>query len=444
MNQLSLSCKSLLIGFCFFIAIPLHLTAQNLAPGQDTTIIELTNDIYQNSAAGEFTPGKGFQLVKNKYASLNISIYGMVRYLNQFPGNQVWEDHLGNQRELVGRNDFQWHRSMIWFSGYLGTPKLTYMATVWTVMTTQQTLLYGNIQYAFNKHLRVGMGIYPNLHLRSLQGPFPFFSSTDRTMAEDAIRGGFTNGFFVYGELFPKLHYNMMLGNNLSTLGIKAAQLTRHLSRSISLTWMPTTGEFGPRGGQGDLEHHEKLATRFGVHYGFSRENRFNNTGVPSPDNTQVRMSDGVLFFETGALAPDVTVDEANFEIFTVDLGIKYKGLSVFTEFYHRVLFDYNADGEIPLESQSLLDKGFSIQAHYMIVPKLVSLYGIHSGLRDEFKRNPYEVGGGVNIYPYRSRSWRINVQGLYVYKTAAGGTFGLYTAGQTGGVFTLGTDILL
>ena len=31
-----------------------------------------------------------------------------------------------------------------------------------------------------------------------------------------------------------------------------------------------------------------------------------------------------------------------------------------------------------------------------------------------------------------------------YVYKSAAGGTFGLYTAGQTGITFTIGSDILL
>jgi hypothetical protein len=63
----------------------------------------------------------------------------MVRYLNQLPGKQTWQDHLGRPHEFVGRNDFHWHRTMIWFSGFVGTPKFTYMATVWTVMTTQQT-----------------------------------------------------------------------------------------------------------------------------------------------------------------------------------------------------------------------------------------------------------------------------------------------------------------
>jgi len=79
-----------------------------------------------------------------------------------------------------------------------------------------------------------------------------------------------------------------------------------------------------------------------------------------------------------------------------------------------------------------------------MLVPRMLCVYGINSTIFDEFGRNPWEAGGGVNIYPIRSRSWRINLQGMYVFKGAAGGTFGLYTAGQTGATFTGGVDILL
>jgi hypothetical protein len=89
---------------------------------------------YDNVASGEFTPGRGFDMVRTKYGTLNISIYANCRYLNQLPGIQTWHDHLGRPRDFVGRNDFFWHRCMIWFSGWLGTPKLTYAATVWTVL----------------------------------------------------------------------------------------------------------------------------------------------------------------------------------------------------------------------------------------------------------------------------------------------------------------------
>jgi len=424
------------------------LLAQNVVPGDDslkTVLFQrglLRDTTYENVASGEFTPGKGFDIVRTKFGSLNVSIYAMARYLNQMPGHQTWYDHLGREREFVGRNDFYWHRVMIWFSGFLGTPKLTYTATAWTVTTTQQTLVYGNIQYRLNKHFRFGIGIAPNLSIRSMQGPFPFYSSTDRTMGEESLRGGFTNGFFVSGEIVPKLNYTVMLGNNLSTLGIQASKLTRNLSKSVSLVWMPTTGEFGPRGGIVDMEEHQKLATRFGGSYVHSREDRFNNVGQPSPDNTQVRMTDGVLFFETGALADGVTVDNADYDMFAFDAGVKYKGFNLQTELYWRKLSDFNADG--PLPRTHLIDYGYSFQANYMAVRRLLNIYMVHSLFFDAFKRRPWELGGGVNIYPLKNRSWRLNGQVIYVYKSSAGGTFGLYTAGQTGPTVTLGTDILL
>jgi hypothetical protein len=397
---------------------------------------------YRNVASGEFTPGRGFDIARSKFGSLNISVYALVRYLNQMPGNQTWYDHLGRPRELVGRNDFYWHRTMIWFSGFIGTPKLRYTAAVWTIMPTQQTLVYGNIQYTFNKHLSLSMGVGPNLSVRSMQGPFPFYSSTDRTMGEDALRGGFTQGLFARGEIVPGLNYWAMLGNNLSTLGIQASKLTRDLAKSISLTWMPTTHEFGPRGGIGDFENHQKLATRFGASFLSSKEDRFNNVGQPAPDNTQVRMTDGVLLFETGALADGVTIDNAAYNMLAVDIGFKYRGFSLQAELYTRKLNQFVADG--PLPYTQLRDKGYSLQVGYMVIPQKLLLYGINSFFWDEFKRNPWEAGGGANFYPAKSRSWRLNMQIMHVNKTAAGGTFGLYTAGQTGTTFTFGSDILL
>ena len=52
--------------------------------------------------------------------------------------------------------------------------------------------------------------------------------------------------FWIKGELSDKVKYMAMLGNNLSTLGVSAAQLDNHLqTTSFMLHWLPTTGEFG-------------------------------------------------------------------------------------------------------------------------------------------------------------------------------------------------------
>lgn len=447
------SVSRLCLAFCSFMFFSMQLQAQftetdTIAPEPQTVKVDPGQDVYENTAAGEFTPGRGFQVVKNEFASLNISMYAMARWVNQTPASDTWQDHRDSTRTFDGRNDIYWHRAMIWFTGYVGTPKLTYMATVWSVTTTQQTLVYGNVKYNFNKLLTFGIGIVPNACIRSLQGPFPFFTSTDRTMAEDALRGGFTNGIFATGEILPRVRYLAVLGNNLSILGIKAANLTRHYSKSISLDWQPTTGEFGPRGGNGDLEHHEKLATRFGISYCNSRENRFNNIGNAPADNTQVRLSDGLLFFDANTLAPGMTVLEATYNQASVDIGLKYKGFALHSEFYYRTLSDIDSRNSLgePIEApiDVITDKGYTVQLLYMLVPKKLCIYGVNSMLIDEYERNPYEVGGGINFYPTKTRSWRINAQAMSVNQGAGGGTFGLYTAGQTGMTYTIGTDILL
>src|SRR5688572_29425051 len=219
--------------YFLWMLLPLKSSAQLTIPMYDSIQQALMikrgvvkDSAYGNFASGEFTPGRGFDLVKTAAGSLNISLYAVARYLNQLPGYQTWQDHLGRDRDFVGRNDFFWHRTMIWFSGWLGTPRLTYVATVWTVFTTQQSLIYGNIAYKFNKHLQVAIGVGPNLAVRSMQGSFPFYSSTDRTMGEESLRGGFTNGMWLTGEVLPRLNYKVFVGNNLSSLGIQASRLT--------------------------------------------------------------------------------------------------------------------------------------------------------------------------------------------------------------------------
>src|SRR4051812_44828977 len=73
---------------------------------------EETNDLEPapNTIAGEFTPAKGFDVAKTKWGSLNLSFYGLVRYLNQLPAPQTFTDHLGRERTVLTRNDINWHR----------------------------------------------------------------------------------------------------------------------------------------------------------------------------------------------------------------------------------------------------------------------------------------------------------------------------------------------
>ena len=126
-----------------------------------------------------------------------------------------------------------------------------------------------------------------------------------------------------------------MVGNNNSNLDIPATKLDRDLSAGFAITWLPTTGEFGPRGAFGDYERHKKLATRFNLAYTYSPEERQSAVGEPS-GNTTLRLADSLDLFDTGALANGVTVTRAKYQLVSAAAGMKYRGFWLQGEGYGR------------------------------------------------------------------------------------------------------------
>jgi hypothetical protein len=433
----------LLAGFGLTMS-SLSARAQDEAPitpaGQDTTA-QVSPASYRNEISGELTPGKGFDLFKSKRGSLNISFYGLFRWVDQLPAEQTYKDHLGRERTVKLNNMINWHRTFVWLTGHFYDPRFRYNISLWSLPTTQQTLLFGNLRYIVSRPLALGVGIGPNLTCRSVQGSWPYWASSDRQMGEEFFRGGFSSSFFITGEPKSRLFYTAAVTNNLSQLGVKSENDTRNMGLSASVWAMPTTGEFGPRGGLGDLEYHRNLATRVGMSAGHSRESRYAQLNSP-PNATQIRLSDGVFPFETGALADTVTVNTLDYDEVAFDGGLKYRGFSFQGEFYVRRLSNFDATSPLPLSS--ITDRGFMAEAMHMVVPKKLAMYVATGYVWDDFKRHPWELAGGASFYPYGSRVWRLNLHVIRIEKSPTGSSFGFYTAGQSGTTLSLGTDILL
>ena len=61
------------------------------AGGQEADPQPATRDTtksYPNDIAGELTPGAGFDIIRTRRGSLNVSMYGVFRYITQNPGGQ--------------------------------------------------------------------------------------------------------------------------------------------------------------------------------------------------------------------------------------------------------------------------------------------------------------------------------------------------------------------
>jgi hypothetical protein len=383
---------------------------------------------------GEFEPGVGFLLGRSKAGELSLSAYGLVRYINQLPEEQSFTDHLGNEHPVDTRHDLFPHRIMVFLKGWLGTPKLIYNFFFWTVTTTEQDALFGVLGYQFSRKFSLYAGINGLPGTRSVQGSHPYWLGHDRVMADEFFRPYFAYGIWAQGETVRGTWYNVMVANNNSALGVKASQLDREVSYGGSFWWMPTTHEFGPRGAFGDWEMHEEVATRFGVSAVYSPEERYTDSTTGATGNTTLKLADSLNVFDTGALAPGVTVQNVDYQLLAIDAGLKYRGLFLQTELYRRQLDSFVADGALPVTE--IVDTGFYVQAGFYPIPRKLEIYAATSqifGDDDAGFGDSSEYLIGANWYPFDTRNHRLNLQIIDVNDSPAGSTFGYYTAGQDG-----------
>lgn len=397
----------------------------------------------QTQTWGSLSSGRGFLVGRTSLGEMHISAYALIRYLNQMPSDQVYEDHLGRLRDVDTRNDIYAHRIMVHLKGWLGVPKLVYQITLWTVNTTDQKSLFAAIGYQFHRAFNLYGGLNGLPGSRTLLGSHPYWLGHDRVMADEFFRPYFTHGVWANGELIPGLWYMAMVGNNLSALGIRATQLTRNHAYGASMWWMPTTGEFGPNGGFDDYEHHEQVATRFGAGFTTSRENRFSNDVSRVPDNTTIRLADAVNLFDTGSLAPDVTLEEARYTVLSVDAGLKYRGIFVGAAYFQRWLTGFVADGPLPVSS--VVDRGFYVQAAFYPLEQKLEAYGATSWVFGDESAGfdtQHEYLGGANWFFTGTRNIRLNAQLIRVNRSPVSSVFGYYTGGQRGTTASLALSI--
>jgi hypothetical protein len=151
----------------------------------------------------------------------------------------TFTDHLGVVREVHNRNDITVNRSMFILAGYMFDPRLQYSLTVWTSAGAASIVVAGNIGWRFNDALTLTGGYTGVPGSRSLVATFPFFQPTDRSMADNFFRPGFTQGIWANGELVKGVNYLGFVGNGLNTLNITANKIDTNLLMAGSVWWEP-------------------------------------------------------------------------------------------------------------------------------------------------------------------------------------------------------------
>jgi hypothetical protein len=354
-----------------------------------------------------------------------------LRYLNTLSGDDTFTDHLGVVRTVSKRNDITVNRSMFILGGYIFDERAKYSLTVWTSAGAASIVVAGNIGWQFNKRFTLTAGYTGVPGSRSLVNTFPYFTATDRSMADNFFRPGFTQGVWANGDLGHGLNYIGFVGNALNSINISAAKIDTNLLVSGSVWWEPL-GRYAEPGKSvnmyDDYFAKKKVRIRLGTSFTRSREDRFSNLDQSSPDNTALFNSDGVLTFSTGAFAPGVTVDKALYKMSAIDGGIKYNGLAVNGQYFMRWLSDFEADGPIPVTST--FDHGYELSASYFVVPRKLLVYVRGSQVFGEFG-NSHEYAGGVKWHFLPTERLWLNAELMRVNRSPYNGAFTPYTAGM-------------
>ena len=311
------------------------------APADVTPPVQ-TAEAKRRPLLSDYEPGKGFQLAGGDNGALFFSGWSYVRYLNQLGLEETYTDAFGRTKDLSLRQDFQLNKVSLTFKGWLLDERLRYLWFVWTQNPSQgegaQVVVAGNISFTFSKALTVagGLGALPTTRSTNYNHP-RWLRNDNRTMADEFFRGSWTTGFWAFGDLSPTLSYFAMLGNNLSQLGVSAAQLDNGINTfAARLFWKPTTGEFGYQNEFGDYSQHEKPATLFGVRYTRSEEDAQGQSDPESFENSQIRLSDGTLVFSRDPFATGSAVRKVDYDMVAVNAGVKYQGFALEYEHYFR------------------------------------------------------------------------------------------------------------
>src|SRR4051812_30940307 len=256
-------------------------TVAGAAPAVSGAAAPSTDDRYKDGIVIWETPGDA----KVPFL-LKFNINTQLRYLNTIDSNQTFTDHLGVTHDVHTRNDITVNRAMFILGGYIFDKRALYSFTVWTSAGAASIVVAGNIGWRFSKAFALTAGYTGVPGSRSLVATFPFFTSTDRSMADNFFRPGFTQGAWANGEPLKGLNYSAFVGNGLNTLNISATKIDTNLLLSGSVWWEPL-GAYGEPGKSrnlyDDFFSSRTIRTRIGTSFTNSREDRFSNLDQSSP-----------------------------------------------------------------------------------------------------------------------------------------------------------------
>ncbi len=355
-----------------------------------------------NSASGPpryyvgYDRGFVFRPVDPEESPFELKINGQdqIRYTGFEREHAIWIDNAGIPTTISNQSNFQIPRGRLIFSGFTFRRELKYNLNIDynTVGATQINFRAYWLAWRFSRAMTVFAGQSKVPGSREWLESFVNTLGADRSMATTFFRPSLSQGIWATGEPADGLFYHVMMSNGFNTVGATPQTLSSVMAFSGSVWWEPF-GDFG--NGYSDFEWHLEPSIRIGTSLTYSPEQGPQGS-TTAPENSSIRLSDGTLITETGALAPGVTLNAFKIGLGTFDLSYKHRGFSASTELFSQELFGLKGSGSLPMSSIS--QYGGFVQGGYFVVPKKIEPY-----VRLSYVTGPYgsgsEYAGGLNWF---------------------------------------------
>lgn len=277
-----------------------------------------------------------------------------------------------NEPALTDRNDLELERARLQFSGYFFRPYIAFAIAVDGDTDSGGTVRAFDsfVDYTFSEPLgwdAVRMGV----RFGKWKSPFgrqwilPFWQTqfTDRALASVYTLPNRSVGIALYGDgKFDGIpyHWTTALTNGFSTHGIASDDLDTNLA-TVGHVWLdlldrPADSADPWKDGEPDLERSPQPALRVGGSWFVTRIDA-SSLEFEQPLSIDRGRSLASLLLPLG-------VSEYSFAQQGLDVGLKYQGLSLWSEYFFREVYDYSGG-----DPHDLFDHGFYVQGGYFLVP---------------------------------------------------------------------------
>jgi phosphate-selective porin OprO and OprP len=416
----------------------IHVAEVRKAVGELMSDADFRDSLFPSALNAGYDRRRGFYIDSaDKAFSLNIKGYIQVRYTGA--NRQTDNRNLQGRQKQDDVNAFEVERLYLMFYGHIHTPKFTYRIVADGGFFTlgdqgpedgQWRTFYATVDYEYLKDQYITAGLMRLPYSAQNMTVGAALQMMDRSLAQYAFAPDRSIGVMAHGNLFDRrLTYFAAITNGLYNPDDSPSREEldtnfAYIARLVYYIFGKGDSLFETRSGypESDLFYSKDPMLRIGADFLVNDNNgdagRGSAPGLFAAVPDRVRRGRGI--------GGTMLVDDIGTQVWgaSVDVGFKYRGLSINGEYYLRTVdgeSEFSQWEQLTGKSHSCHQQGGYLQAGYFLIPKKFELVGRIGGIWDNDGDNVWEWGFGCNWFPFESYNLRLGADFIRISEVVGG-----------------------